>query len=349
LKEPTVERKLLPLTHLRNVEDVRVGALTFRERIEMLTADAEGTLYILPNVVLHDLPRSGVIAVGGRPVAVWTEEADVARRILLEGDSYDGREVEGHLVERPWDIPHLLEDVIPEDIELILRARSEEFYRLNDVFIHRSTSLRLVEMEGPGLIEAQVRISPFVVLQGPFYVGAGSLIKSFSHISASSLGPVCKVAGEISHTVLHGYTNKQHAGFVGHSYLGEWVNVGAGTEVSNLKNTYGKVRAYSYHEGDVVDTGRLFVGTFVGDHAKLGINTTVSTGTVVGIFANITAADSPTPKFVPDFYWTGGGRMDLSKALEVARRVMARRGITPTRDYLKRIEAVYRKTVESER
>ena len=341
-EDGTVER-FLPFTFLKGVEDLRSGIYTFAERIERLSEGMEGRLYILPNVVLHRLPERGVVAVDGKVVGVWADKEEVARDVLERG-AYDGEEVAGIVVSDFWQIPHILEEVLPRDVELEVSRRREEFFRHEEAHIHRSVSTRFVEIEGPGLIDEGASLGPFAYLKGPFYVGKRSLVKPFSSVSVSVVGPVCKVAGEISHTVFSAYANKQHAGFIGHSYVGEWVNIGAGTEVSNLKNTYGKVKVYSYAAKGTVETGMQFLGAFFGDHAKVGINTTVSTGTVIGIFANVTAADSPTPKFVPDFYWTGGGRMRLDKAIEVARRVMARRGVEPSEEYLRLIREAYART-----
>ncbi len=340
LSDEGLTLRFRPFTFLKEVEDLRSGIYTFRERLEVLTKGREGTLYALPNVVLHTLPDSPVVAVGGRVVAVWAGSEREARDVFERG-SYEGKEVPGYVVEDFWDLPHIVGKVLPLDVDMEVSGRRDEFFRHGEAYVHKSVSTRFVEIYGPGLIDSGASVEPFTVLKGPFYVGKGSLIKSFSYITSSAIGPVCKVAGEISHTVFSSYSNKQHSGFIGHSYVGEWVNIGAGTEVSNLKNTYGKVKVYSYAEGKEVNTGLQFAGTFIGDHAKLGINTTVSTGTVIGIFANITAADSPTPKFVPDFYWTGGGRMRLDKALEVARRVMARRNVVPTEYYLGLIRKAY--------
>jgi len=338
--EEDLRKRFLPLTHLKGVEDLRSGIYTFARRIELLTKDREGTLFIRPNVILHDIPDSDVIGVDGEVVAVWAESEEKARDVFERG-AYDGPEVRGHIVRNFYELPHVAPDVVIGDMEMEVSRRREEFIRYGDAYLHRTVPTRRVEIIGPGLVDEGAVIEPFTVLKGPFYVGRKSLVKPFSYVISSVIGPVCKVSGEISHTVFSSYSNKQHSGFIGHSYVGEWVNIGAGTEVSNLKNTYGTVKVYSYAAGDVVDTGLQFAGTFIGDHAKVGINTTISTGTVIGIFANVTASDSPTPKFVPDFYWTGGKRMRLDKALEVARRVMARRDVVPSGDYLRRIEEVY--------
>jgi UDP-N-acetylglucosamine diphosphorylase/glucosamine-1-phosphate N-acetyltransferase len=163
-------------------------------------------------------------------------------------------------------------------------------------------------------------------LQGPVYVGAKSAIKMGAKIyEGTSIGEVCKVGGEVEETIIHSYSNKQHEGFLGHAYLGQWVNIGADSNNSDLKNNYGTVKVYV--DGEMVDSGLMFVGLTMGDHAKCGINTMFNTGTVVGVMSNVFGSGYPE-KFIPSFTWGGVEGMetyDIDKALEVARRVMARR------------------------
>lgn len=192
--------------------------------------------------------------------------------------------------------------------------------------------------EGPIFLDDGVRVFPNAVLEGPVYVGKNSLIKAGAKIyENTSIGPVCKVGGEVEESILHSYSNKQHEGFLGHAYLGSWVNLGADTNNSDLKNDYGTVKVYV--QGELVDTGSQFVGLTMGDHSKSGINAMFNTGTVVGVNCNLFGAALP-PKFVPSFTW--GNASDgfvtyrLEKAIQVARRVMARRKVelTPAMEIL---------------
>jgi UDP-N-acetylglucosamine diphosphorylase/glucosamine-1-phosphate N-acetyltransferase len=182
---------------------------------------------------------------------------------------------------------------------------------------------------GPIRIDQGAVISHNAVLQGPCFVGTHAVVQPNSVIrEATSIGPWCKVGGELEGTILHGYSNKQHYGFLGHSYVGEWVNLGAGTVNSDLKNTYGTVRVPI--NGQPVETGRMFVGAFVGDHAKTGINVALPTGCVIGFAANVLTSRQP-PRFVPSFAWLTDaeeGTYDPLRALAVARKVMARRQVT---------------------
>lgn len=184
---------------------------------------------------------------------------------------------------------------------------------------------------GPVFIGANVIVHPCAVIQGPCFIGDGCVIQPGASIrSGCSIGMVCKVGGEVEGTIFHGYSNKQHDGFIGHSYVGEWVNLGADTVGSDLKNTYGPVRVPI--NGRPVDTGETFVGAFIGDHTKTAIRTTLPTGCVIGYGCNI-ATSSFVPTFVPSFSWlTDKGRQgnDAQKALAVARTVMSRRNRTCT-------------------
>jgi UDP-N-acetylglucosamine diphosphorylase / glucose-1-phosphate thymidylyltransferase / UDP-N-acetylgalactosamine diphosphorylase / glucosamine-1-phosphate N-acetyltransferase / galactosamine-1-phosphate N-acetyltransferase len=192
---------------------------------------------------------------------------------------------------------------------------------------------------GPVYIGKNVRIMPGAVLEGPCAVGDGSIVRIHAKIYAgTSIGPVCKVGGEIEGSTLHSHANKQHDGFLGDSYLGMWVNLGAGTTNSNLKNTYGNIRMDLH--GASVDTGRMFVGMFAGDHAKAGINSTINTGTIIGPSSNIFGGGLP-PRFIPSFAWGGAAGLvtyELEKALAVAVTVMGRRSVACTPAY----EALFR-------
>jgi UDP-N-acetylglucosamine diphosphorylase/glucosamine-1-phosphate N-acetyltransferase len=146
----------------------------------------------------------------------------------------------------------------------------------------------------------------------------------------TSIGPLCKVGGEIENSIVLGFSNKQHDGFLGHSYLGAWVNLGADTNTSDLKNNYGNVRVQL--GGEAIDTGRMFLGALIGDHAKTGINTMLNTGTIVGVSANVFGAGFPSKSIAP-FSWGGAEgyqRFEIDKAIELARTVMARRNVTFT-------------------
>ena len=181
---------------------------------------------------------------------------------------------------------------------------------------------------GPIFLGEDVHILHNAVVVGPVSLGSHSLVKAGTKIEGPvAAGPHSKLGGEVEGSILQGYANKQHDGFLGHAYLGSWTNLGAGTNNSDLKNNYSTVRVWT-PEGEV-DTGSRFVGLFLGDHSKSAIGTQFNTGTVVGFSANVFGAGFP-PKHVPSFSWGGAGVLtgyDLEKALAVARTVMRRRKV----------------------
>lgn len=181
--------------------------------------------------------------------------------------------------------------------------------------------------EGPIRIEPGATVRAFTRLSGPAWIGPGSVVFGGT-LGRVSLGPVCKFRGEVEESVVLGYSNKAHDGFLGHAYLGRWVNLGALTTNSDLKNNYGPVRL-TLPEG-TVDTGSAKVGCFLGDHVKTGIGTMLNTGTIVGPGSNLFGGVMP-PKYVPAFSWGRGEDLDtydLDRFLEVARTVMGRRNQT---------------------
>lgn len=181
---------------------------------------------------------------------------------------------------------------------------------------------------GPVWIEEGATIMPNAVIEGPAYIGKNTTIKIGAKIyENTTIGPVCKVGGEVEESIFQGYANKQHDGFLGHSFIAPWVNLGADTNNSDLKNNYGDVTAFI--NGRPVDTGHRFVGLTIGDHSKCAINTMFNTGTVVGACCNIFGAGMP-PKFVPSFSWGGAEQLsvfDFEKCVEIAKVVTGRRKV----------------------
>lgn len=177
---------------------------------------------------------------------------------------------------------------------------------------------------GPVIIGSNVRIMPNAVLVGPCSIGDGSVIKIGAKIyEGTAIGPVSKVGGEVEASIIQGFSNKQHDGFLGHSFIGEWVNLGADTNTSDLKNNYGMVSAKL--RGRTIPTGRQFLGLLAADHTKTGINTMLNTGTVAGLSCNIFGSGYPE-KSIRSFSWGESDVYEFAKAVEVARTVMHRRG-----------------------
>lgn len=240
-----------------------------------------------------------------------------------------------------WDIFKLNGDALKSDFALLTKGRtSQPLSKTNqvvgnagDIFLEPGAKVECCifnTASGPIYIGADAEVMEGSAIRGPFAMGEHAVVKMMAKIyGATTLGPHCKAGGELNNAVMFGYSNKAHDGFLGNSVIGEWCNLGADTNNSNLKNNYGEVEIFNYREGKAADTGLVFCGLFMGDHAKSGINTMFNTGTVVGVSANVFGGDFP-PKFIPSFSW-GNQRWlrtyELDKALEVAEKMMERRDI----------------------
>ncbi|HKQ47380.1 MAG TPA: putative sugar nucleotidyl transferase [Phycisphaerae bacterium] len=261
------------------------------------------------------------------------------RELLTQCQAVELSEETGMLIDYPWQIVH------ENAAEIIRQSRDRQFTLAgtvspgahlisnNPIHIGSGSVVKpgavLDAEHGPIYVGEKVTIQPTAVIQGPCYIGDGCTIQPGASIRAGcSIGMVCKVGGEVESTIFHGYSNKQHDGFIGHSYVGEWVNLGADTVGSDLKNTYGPVRVPI--NGVPIDSGQAFVGAFIGDHTKTAIRTALPTGCVIGYACNL-AVGGYVPQFVPSFTWLtdkGAAANDPAKALDVARKVVARRNRT---------------------
>jgi UDP-N-acetylglucosamine diphosphorylase/glucosamine-1-phosphate N-acetyltransferase len=250
------------------------------------------------------------------------------------------RETRATLLAFPWDlIAHNGEQIV-RDAQL-LQARgclpfaqiAERFpgvvaQRPEQIFVSPDSRLDgpvvLDARDGPVIIEG-AHVEPFSFIQGPTYVGPGALIASARVRGETSIGPVCRIGGEVEASIVQGFSNKHHDGFLGHSFLGEWVNIGAMTTTSDLKNTYGTIRVVLEGEGQL-DSGTIKLGAFLGDHVKLGIGLHLTGGSVIGFGSNIFGIHS-APKTVPPFIWGGEVFREyrIDGMVEVARKVMGRR------------------------
>ena len=185
--------------------------------------------------------------------------------------------------------------------------------------------------EGPVIIEEGVRVNPHTRIQGPASIGRGTVLVGGKIREGTTIGPVCRVGGEVEEAILHGYSNKYHDGFLGHAYVGEWVNLGALTTNSDLKNDYSNVEVKV--RGQLLDTGSTKVGCFVGDHTKTSIGTLINTGTVIGMMSNILGVGQLLPKSVPSFAMFMDGKFfkaGLKQLIETARTAMGRRKVQMT-------------------
>jgi UDP-N-acetylglucosamine diphosphorylase/glucosamine-1-phosphate N-acetyltransferase len=249
----------------------------------------------------------------------------------------------GSMVQYPWDFLRDLGATINADwvpSEAVVESDqvgSEHVGPMDRVHIGPSTTVHPTAVidatEGPIYISHDVQIGAYALIEGPAYIGPGTRISPFTWLhGGNAIGPVCKIGGEIDGCVFQGYSNKQHDGFLGHAFVGSWVNIGAGATNSDLKNTYSSVRV-PVDRGEV-DTGMLFLGAIIGDHAKIGIQATIPAGAVIGLGAAI-AATRVIPKRIPSFSWVtedGIRDGDPARLLDVATRAMSRRSVDMTDD-----------------
>lgn len=244
-------------------------------------------------------------------------------------------------IKKPWDIFRFADEVLGMDFELMTKGRVSQVLSDSNRLIGDKNALFIEEgavveasvlntRSGPIYIAENAEIMESCSVRGPFYLGPNSQLKMGAKIyGASIFGPHVKVGGEVNNSVIFGYSSKAHDGFLGNSVLGEWCNLGADTNNSNLKNNYAPVKLWNYTKEGFAQSGLQFCGLIMGDHSKSAINTMFNTGTVVGVSANIFGAGFPR-NFIPSFSWGGPQAMQeysLSQAVETAKRVFERRGM----------------------
>jgi len=372
-------KQLLPLTYTRPVCEIRTGILTIREKWSLRTGISFSWLtqpYLQEkypsrlssdNMIINGgmLPSEEVIRAieqlkkgeglykGETLLAarVSGEDCRDISQINLHKRNYEG---EAWLIEFPWDIFVFNHRAIEEDFRLITAHRhslpasnTNHLIRSERIFIEEGARVEcsvLNATEGPIYIGKEAEIMEGSLIRGPFAMGEHAIVKMGAKIYGPvTLGPYCRAGGEISASVMFGYSNKAHDGYLGNAVIGEWCNLGANTNNSNLKNNYAEVKMWSYVKESFIPTGLQFCGLVMGDHSKTGINTMFNTGTVVGVNANIFGAGYPR-NFIPSFSWGGPEKMQeypLNKAIEVAEKVMQRRNVVLTETDKKILQTVF--------
>lgn len=364
LFDGNVRNQLLPFTFTRPVADMRVGILTIREKWEYLLGFTTATItedYLsekhpfleldknifinssflpsqnLANIV-KGLQENQAVFYEDEPIAFFASEGQE-----VDFDSCDVIQYAYHdvlRIEHSWDIFSKNGEAIKRDFEMLTKGRKsqeipEGVWTKNpeNIFIEEGAKLEFCTLnasEGPIYIGRDSEIMEGSLVRGPFALCEHAILKMGAKIyGATTVGPHCRVGGEVNNSVIFGYSNKGHDGFLGNSVIGEWCNLGADTNNSNLKNNYAEVRLWSYETEGFARTGLQFCGLMMGDHSKCGINTMFNTGTVVGVSANIFGSGFPR-NFIPSFSWGGSGGFTTyktDKAFEVAKVVMGRRNI----------------------
>ena len=353
---------LLPFTFTRPVADIRVGILTIRQKWESyleyttttVTEDylaekfpmveMEENIMInasfLPNMevveFVKNLTYNQALFAGEDVIAFFAKEGEEVN----DFSTFEAIEFEGDLIkiEHTWDIFAKNGEAIVEDFNLITKDRQSQpipatvnTVNPENIFIEKGATLNFATLNassGPIYIGRDAEVMEGSMVRGPLALCNNAALKLGTKVyGPTTVGPHSKIGGEVNNSVIFGYSNKGHDGFLGNSVLGEWCNLGADTNNSNLKNNYAEVRLWDYKTEGFAKTGLQFCGLMMGDHSKCGINTMFNTGTVVGVSANIFGSGFPR-NFVPSFSWGGHSGFvtyKTNKAFEVAEVVMGRR------------------------
>ncbi|GAB3897006.1 putative sugar nucleotidyl transferase [Spirosoma agri] len=366
--DPTIRPALLPFTFTRPVAEIRVGILTIAEKWAMrlnttpsflteiylkgkyplqTTTDnlyVNGALCPTPELVdrINTLSiGESLISPDGLLMALRTDYAvEEAAQLVDVPQHTETFTAPVPTIRQLWSIVAANGNQIQADFTLLTAGRQSEpitdqfthCYAPENVFIEKGATIRAAILnaeDGPIYIGKNVTISEGSVVIGPCSFGEGTMVHYNSKMRKNtSAGPYCKVGGEIGNSILFANSGKGHEGYLGDSVVGEWCNLGASTNTSNLKNDYSNVKLYNYAERRLVNTGRMFCGLFMGDFTRAGIGTMFNTGTVVGVNVNVFGSGLP-PKHIPSFSW--GGAIDgfmtyrLEKAIQVATEAFKRR------------------------
>lgn len=356
---------LLPLVYTRPCGSLRVGILTLAQKWEKITSGSVSYLtqdYLAPKFkstytqdnfyingrvlasqnlhnYLKDLDKDSSLWYEDTLVALRTDKTLVSLGEIVKNAKHPKTIDSASFINFAYDIFHKNGEEIKRDFALITAGRTTSTLSTTntvigtDIFVEEGATVEaaiLNTKNGPIYIGKNAEIMEGATVRGPMALCQGSTIKMGAKIYGdTTIGPSCKVGGEVSNTVFYAHSNKGHDGFLGNSVIGEWCNLGADTNSSNLKNNYAQVKLWNYSKNRFIPTGLQFCGLIMGDHSKCGINTMFNTGTVIGVSANIFGASFPR-NFVPSFTWGGASGFAtyaIPKAFETARIVMLRRAV----------------------
>jgi UDP-N-acetylglucosamine diphosphorylase/glucosamine-1-phosphate N-acetyltransferase len=364
LFDGTVRNALLPLTFTKPVADLRIGILTIREKWETYLGFTTTTLtedYLEEKFPMVEMEQNVMINASFLPTlslaekimelkehqAIFKDEEVIAffttdSQETIDFEHYEQIEFDSEVtqIKNTWDLFSINDKALKTDFELITEGRLSQpipegvrYINKENIFIEEGAEILfsvLNASNGPIYIGKDALVMEGSLIRGPFALGEHSVVKMGAKIyGATTVGPYCTVGGEINNSILSGYSNKGHDGFLGNSVLGEWCNIGADTNNSNLKNNYSEVRLWNYETENFAKTGLQFCGLIMGDHSKCGINMMFNTGTVIGVSANIYGSNFPR-NFIPSFSWGGAAGFStyqMDKVTETAILMMKRRGV----------------------
>lgn len=382
LFDGSARNRLLPFTFTRPVADIRVGILTIREKWELLLKTTTSTItedYLAEKWPMVELQENVMINASFLPnpefleqvktlkpnQAIFYKEDIVAFHAYedqeVDLDAYEALELAGAVIQinNKWDIFLKNGAAIEADFEFLTQGRSSQpipdsnFVKNPErIFLEEGAEVEncsLNASSGPIYIGKNAKVLEGSLIKGALAVCEEALVKMGAKIyGPTTLGPGCRGGGEMNNVVFFANSNKSHDGYLGNSVLGEWCNLGADTNTSNLKNNYAEVRTWDYETESFAKTGLQFCGLLMGDHSKCGINTMFNTGTVVGVSANIFGSGFPR-NFIPSFSWGGSAGFTTyktQKAFEVVEIVMRRRNLDFTAEDKKILEHVFEETAK---
>jgi len=341
----SVVRKNIELLVQKDYPELKVNPPSFEDGIWLLgctywTSNMIQQIQDSPNTVFKSKGRMVGANITGSQAKEWAERGGPLNSDI---QGLDEKNINVHSARFLWDIIRH----IPESISLALDTITFDSNENDGLYIHPTSTIHdqvlLNSKQGPIILDENVEIHPFTLLEGPLYIGKGTIVKPHSHIKESIFGPQCKVGGEIHGCIFQSFSNKVHDGHLGDSFIGEWVNLGAGTTNSNLKNDYSNVVIEV--NGTKRDSGGLFMGSLIGDHTKTAIGTQLNTGTVIGTGCNILAHSFPNKTIKPfTFYLNGKKRkMRWDSFVESASIVKSRRNQSLTPIEIEVLEHIYNK------
>ncbi|MCV9388214.1 GlmU family protein [Reichenbachiella ulvae] len=376
---PDQRSRLFPLTLTRPISDLKIGILSIREKWEkrlgqslsFVTDDSlkalfppiaesydliinaalcpdESLIHAIQNLRMDQSLYQNDLFIAAKGGFSYSQTPDISEEKVSYEDPLTH-------INRAWDMFLNNSEEIKKDFDLLTEGKTSAkiedphtiVYGAENVFLEEGVKIKAAILnaeKGPIYLAKDAEIQEGATIRGPFYLGEGSRINMNAKIrEGSTIGPGCKIGGEISNSILYGNSNKAHDGFLGNSVLGEWCNLGADTNNSNLKNNYSNVEMWDELSQDYLDTGLQFCGLVMGDHSKAAINTMFNTGTTVGVCANVYGAGFPK-KRIPSFTWGGVRSMlvyDFDKAMETVEIVMDRKNRSFTDEDRKLLKHIY--------